>query len=206
MLTVGEILKKERIKKGINLLEIEKKTKIREKYLKAIEENNWKYFSSKVYIIGVIKNYAKVLRLNTDKILALFRKDYEKKENIFFKKRLSIDFLNPSTKKIVKIITVFLIIFFLGYFVYQLKLYFLPPKIELISPKTVSFKKDEKITIVAKTDKDAIIYVFGQRIYQNKEGFFEYVLPLKKGENQLIIEAIGANGKKTVLKKILFRK
>jgi hypothetical protein len=36
--------------------------------------------------------------------------------------------------------------------------------------------------------------------------FFEYNFPLKKEHNELIIELVGANGKKTVFKKIFYKK
>ncbi len=205
MLTIGEILKKERIKKNISLEEIEKITKIRKKYLQAVEENKWECFSSKIYISGIIKNYAKILNLNTEKILAIFRRDYEKKELIKFKKRLTEDFLNPTTKKIFKYLITIVFGFFFLYFSYQLKLYLSPPNIKIIEPKVDIFK-EEAIKIVGKVDKEAVIYIFNQRIYQDNEGVFEYLMPLKKGKNQFIITVIGANGKKNTLKKVYIRK
>ncbi len=205
MLTVGEILKKERIKKNISLEEIEKITRIRKKYLQAIEENNWSYFSSKIYINGIIKNYAKILNLNTEKVLAIFRRDYGKKELIKFKKRLTEDFLNPTTKKIFQYLIIIIFGFFFLYFIYQLKLYLSPPNIKIIEPKVETFK-EEAIKIVGKVDKEVVIYIFNQRVYQDNEGVFEYLMPLKKGENQLIITIIGANGKKNTLKKVYIRK
>lgn len=205
MLTVGELLKKERIKRNITLEEIEKNTKIRKKYLLAIEENNWNFFSSKIYISGVIKNYAKILNLNSEKVLAIFRRDYEKKEPIKFKKRLTDDFLNPITKKIIIYLILLIFGFFFIYFGYQIKLYLSPPKIIIIQPKQEIFK-DDLIKIVGKVDKESIIYILNQRVYQNNEGIFEYMMPLKKGKNELVIEVIGANGKKSILKKIYFKK
>ena len=91
MLSVGSILKNEREKKGLLLSDIEKKIKIREKYLKAIEDENWNYFSSKIYITGILKNYSRVLNLDHKKVLAFFRRDYEKKEEVKFKKKLPVN-------------------------------------------------------------------------------------------------------------------
>ena len=45
MLSVGKILHQERIKKGYPLSLIEKQIKVREKFLHAIEQDNWKSFS-----------------------------------------------------------------------------------------------------------------------------------------------------------------
>lgn len=201
MISVGEIIKKQRLNKGLTIEDIEKKIKIRAKYLQAIENNNWDVFSSKIYIIGILKNYSKFLGIDEKKVIAFFRRDYEKKEEISFKKKISSKYLNPETKIFFKRIFIILGLFFSFYFGYQLYLYFSPPKAEIISPKKNIFVKEDKIKIVGKTDLYTSIFIFGQRIYQDKEGIFEYDFPLKEGENILIIELTGANGKKTKLEK-----
>ncbi|MDH7476481.1 MAG: helix-turn-helix domain-containing protein [Microgenomates group bacterium] len=205
MLTVGDIFKKEREQKGLTLIDIEKKIKVRKKFLEAIEKNKWSVFSSKIYIEGIIKNYSKALSLNPDKTLAFFRRDYEKTEEVKFKKRIASQYLTPQTKKIALVFLVIIFLFFFGYFLIQLKLFLSPPKITIISPKTTVFKREDRITIIGKTEKETTITIFGERVYQNKEGIFDYQFPLKPGKNILIIEAIGANGKKTTLTKEFFR-
>lgn len=206
MLSVGELLRKTREDKKISLVEVEKQIKIREKFLKAVEENRWDHFSSKVYIIGIIKNYANFLNLDSKKILAFFRRDYEKKDDVRFKRRISSNYLAPETKKIAVLSLVFIIFLFFAYFIYQLKIYFSPPKVDIILPAAMNFAKEEKIKIRGKTEKEAVVTIFGDRIYQNKEGVFEYDFPLKDGKNELIIEVIGANGRKTVIKRDYYRK
>lgn len=206
MLSVGEIIQKQRLIQGLELHDIEKKTKVREKYLRAIEENNWNFFSSKVYIIGILKNYSYLLGLDEKKILAVFRRDYEKKDEVRFKSKVSDNYLTPETRQIIKRAFFILILFFIFYFGYQLKLYFSPPKLAFISPKTVSFFREDRIRIVGKTERDAAIVIGGDRIYQNKEGIFEYMFPLRDGENKLIIELTGANGKKSRIEKIFIKR
>lgn len=205
MLSVGETLKKQREKININLTHIEKSIKVRQKFLQAIEENNWGIFSSKVYIEGTIKNYSIFLGLDPNTNLAFFRRDYERQESIKFKRKLASSYLTPETSKIVLALLIFIFFIFFGYFGYQLKLYFSPPKITIISPNIDTFKKDDRIKILGKTEKDAAITIFGERVYQNKEGLFEFDFPLTKGKNELVIEVIGANGKKAVFKKIYIR-
>lgn len=201
MLSVGEMLKKERERKGIILPDIEKQIRIREKFLRAVEENDWNFFSSKVYVAGVIRNYAIFLGMDPKKILAFFRRDYEKTEEVRFKRKLSHDRLAPETKRIFTISISILFIVFAAYFGYQLTLYFSPPKVVFIAPTQNTFKREDKVKIIGKTDKDALITIFNERVYQNKEGIFEFNLPLKKGNNEVFIEVIGANGKKVIIHK-----
>jgi Uncharacterized protein conserved in bacteria, COG1426 len=84
MLTAGEILKRERVKKNLSLTEISKQTKIKEKYLLALENNNWNIFESPVYIEGLIKTYARFLGLNYKKVLPFFYRDYEERKKLLF--------------------------------------------------------------------------------------------------------------------------
>jgi len=80
MLTVGEILKTARDKKGLSLQDIEKKIRVRSKFLAAVERNDWSQFTSNVYISGIIKNYATFLEIDSNRALAFFRREYEKRE------------------------------------------------------------------------------------------------------------------------------
>lgn len=205
MLSVGEILKNQREKLGISLRDIEEQLKVRQKFLRSIEENNWSNFTSKVYIEGIINNYSKFLGVDPRRAIAFFRRDYERLETVKFKRRFASGSLTPETKKIVGTLLFLIFILFFGYFGYQLKLYFSPPKLSILEPRKDKFFKEDKIEIVGKTEKDAAVTIFGERVFQDKEGVFEFQLPLKKGENELIIEVVGANGRKTVLKKIYTR-
>lgn len=202
MLTVGEIFKSTREKQGIQLLDVEKKIKVRTKFLQAIEENNWTLFSSKIYITGIIKNYSRLLGLDNKKVLAFFRRDYERKEEMKFKTRISSKYLTPETRRVVFVILSLIILFFTVYFGYQLKQYFSPPTLAILSPQTNTFVIEDKVKFVGKTDKDAAVTIFGERVYQDKYGVFTYDFPLKNGKNELTIEIVGANGKKTVITKI----
>jgi len=205
MLTVGEILKKTREKQNLSLSEVEKNIKVREKFLRAVEANDWSLFSSKIYINGIIKNYVRFLGLDEKKILAFFRRDYEKKEETKFKKRVASHYLTPESKKYLIIVFIVSILLIFSYFVYQLKVFLSPPSFNLVSPAKVKFTVEKKINIVGKTEKDTSIFIGGDKIYQNKDGIFEYELPLKEGKNELIIELVGANGKKTKVEKVFYK-
>ncbi|QQG44646.1 MAG: helix-turn-helix domain-containing protein [Candidatus Roizmanbacteria bacterium] len=205
MASVGEIIKKEREKKGLTLRQIEKEIKIREKYLAAIEENKWEIFSSRIYIIGVIKNYSKVLGLESQKIVALFRRDYEQKDDIHFKRRVASHYLTSQSRRIVLGGVILIIAVFSSYFGYQLKQFLSPPKVAIVSPQGDRFRSVDILKITGQTEKEASIIIYGEKIYPSKDGTFQYDFPIKMGRNELVIEVIGANGKKAVLKKDYFK-
>ncbi len=206
MLSVGDTLKTARKEQGLTLSQIEKETKIREKFLRQIELNQWN-FASRVYIAGIVKNYADYLNLDSKKMLAFFRRDYEKKDDVRFKRRITSDYLVPTTKRWIRLgIAAIFILFFL-YFGYQLFLYLKPPVVTILQPKIKIFNQDtSSIEIVGKTEKDAVVTIFGERVFQDKNGIFDYNFPLKNGRNVLSITVVGANGKQTIFQTFFYKK
>ena len=206
MLTTGEILRRERVTKGLSLEEIEKTTKIRKKNLTAIEQNDWRQFPSKTYILGVIKSYGKYLNLDEDKLSAIFRREYEQQENIKFKTRVSRKLLTSEAKRVFIFIILGIICVFALYFGYQLKIFLSPPTLTILKPTQVTFKREDKINLIGQTEKNAIVLVNGERVFLDGKNIFKTTLPLTKEKNEVTIEVTGANGRKTVVKRIFYKK
>jgi cytoskeletal protein RodZ len=201
MLSVGKLLKDTRERKNISLRDVEKRIKVREQYINAIEEDRWEVFTSRIYITGLLKNYSRFLGLDEKKILAFFRREYERIEEVKFKEKVTSSYLSSDSKKTIIGGFIFIILLLVGYFSFQIFQYLKPPTIQIVSPLTTTFKRVETIKITGKTEKESVITIMGERVYQNKEGIFEYIMPLSKTDNTLSIEVVGANGKKTVLEK-----
>ncbi len=202
MLSVGKLLKDAREKKKISLRDVEKRIKVREQFIRALEEDDWDAFTSHIYITGVLKNYARLLELDEEKLLAFFRREYERIEEIKFKRKVSTSYLSPDSKRTIISGFIFVCILLVGYFAYQLFQYLKPPSVHIISPTSTIFKRESTVTIVGQTEKEAVITIMGERVYQNKDGIFQYTIPLSKKQNLILIEVIGANGKKTEIQKI----
>lgn len=201
MLSVGKLLKDARERKKLSLSDVEKRIKVREQFIRALEEDKWDTFTSHIYITGILKNYARFLELDERRILAFFRREYERIEDIKFKEKVSSSYLSSDSKKTIIVGFISIFILLVGYFSYQLFQYFKPPIVQILSPSTNTFKRVPIIKVIGKTEKEAVITIMGERVYQNKEGVFEYIMPLKQKENSLSIEVVGANGKKTILEK-----
>jgi cytoskeletal protein RodZ len=65
----GRFLRKERETKNISLEEISKFTKIKEHYLKAIEEDRYELLPATPYVKGFLNVYARYLTLNPKDIV-----------------------------------------------------------------------------------------------------------------------------------------
>jgi cytoskeletal protein RodZ len=206
MLTVGDILKEERLKRNLTFEQIEKITKIRKKNLEAIEEGNWKLFSSKTYIVGIINTYSRYLGLDANKLNAFFRREYERNEDLKFKAGVDTNKVTPQKKKNFKIIVVTVSLIFLIYFGYQIKVYLTPPKVQMLQPTQKTYTIEDKIKLVGLTEKEAIVFVNGDRVYLDENNKFSTYIPLTQPKNDVTIEVTGANGKKTTLKEEYFKK
>ena len=66
---IGEKLRKRRLEKMITLEEIEKNTRIRRRYLEAIENDEWQIFPGFVYLKGFVKTYCRYIGMNETGII-----------------------------------------------------------------------------------------------------------------------------------------
>lgn len=70
---IGELLRTNREKRGLSLLDVENETKIRAKYLAALESENFEEIPGEVYLLGFLRNYARYLDLNPDEIISQYK-------------------------------------------------------------------------------------------------------------------------------------
>ncbi|TDO73033.1 uncharacterized protein DUF4115 [Halanaerobium saccharolyticum] len=120
-LELGSLLKKSRKEKGLSLDDIQEETKIRKKYLEAIEENNFDVLPGKVYLKVFIKGYAREVGLNYQELLKKYHVLNIKEEE---ESNLQKDYLNGTKvptgsknnnfKKPFKIVFIILLLLFLG--------------------------------------------------------------------------------------------
>src|SRR5882672_3958243 len=82
MVPVDQRLQQERLRKGLSIHEVAKATKIRVKFITALEQGEYKKLPSSAYIQGFIKNYAEFLGLPKRETLALFRREFDEREFI----------------------------------------------------------------------------------------------------------------------------
>jgi cytoskeletal protein RodZ len=71
--TIGEILKEGREKKGLSLEEVSLLTKIKPRYLAAIEADNWEVLPSAVQQKGFVRSYARAMEIDPAPLLARLR-------------------------------------------------------------------------------------------------------------------------------------
>ena len=202
MITAGEVLKNKRELLKKSLEKVSQDTKIQKRFLEYIENNQFDYFDSEVFLTGFIKIYAQYLDLDRNKILALYRrsnpnkpfpKDEEKGKKVFdnTKKGKKLNSLNPKT-----LLTTLLVLFLLlivGYIGFQIYKFQSPPTLNITQPTDESEFTSEKIVIKGKTELETIVEVNGTAVEIDEEGNFEKEITLKEGSNIITVRARKSN-------------
>ncbi|HEY6653576.1 MAG TPA: helix-turn-helix domain-containing protein [Solirubrobacterales bacterium] len=75
--TIGQKLRQARAERGVELSEVERATKIRAKFLEAMEEDRWEELPAPVYARGFLDIYARYLGLDQQALLDEYRHTVE---------------------------------------------------------------------------------------------------------------------------------
>lgn len=75
MSDLGNFLQKARAEKGMSIDELQEITKIRKRYLEAIEAGDYKILPGNFYVRAFIKTYAETVGLNQDEVLRLYQNE-----------------------------------------------------------------------------------------------------------------------------------
>lgn len=189
MLTAGEMLRDRRLEQKLTFVNIGEMTKIPTENLRLLEKSQFDQLPEYTFLKGIVQNYAKILGLDPVKILAIFRRDYDRREKktAAFKQSLDIKpwekLLEKPSALFVVGLGLFLVIVFVSLWrVYQ------PPQLTVISPKDGQ-TAISPVVVEAKTDRDASLKVNGQVVNLTAEGNYLGEFTAKSGDYELIFEA-----------------
>jgi len=158
MVTAGEIIKKKRETLGRSLDLASQETKIQKRFLQYIESNDFEKFDSEIFLTGFIKIYSKYLDLETDKMLALYRRSKPQRKIKLEKKNklltFKTNFLTP--KNLVTILSIVFLVTVLGYIGFQIYKFQSPPKLNIEQPlneSTTNQELENKNCVCSKKNK-----------------------------------------------------
>jgi len=202
MRTVGEILKKKRLERYIELDTAERILRIRKKFLAALEENDWSRLPSLPYIKGFLKNYSSYLGLNSDEMLAILRREYRHHEQTkLLPEQKEPSSIRPpirlSPRSIVALGLTLGVIIFLTYLFFQFKGALSPPVLTISEPREGEVQASEQVRVVGRTESDVVVSVNNEQIAVNENGEFTTSLTMPPGVNTIAVDAINKHGKKT---------
>ncbi len=202
MKTVGSILKEARSAKGVTLTQAEEATKIRLKFLTAIESDDYSGLPSLSYAKGFVKNYSEYLDLDSGMVLAFFRRQTAEvsrssllpKEDAIAQSRIH---LTPG--RFLAVILIALALIFLGYLGLQYRKLNQPASLTIESPVNQLVTNERRVDVLGKTDPDATVTVNGINVVVRSDGKFFDQVPLDPGVNKITVIATSRFGKTTTI-------
>jgi nitrogen fixation protein FixH len=141
-----------RERKGVDLYRAERETKIRARYLAALERGDYKELPGAVYTKGFLRNYALYLGLDPDDVLLQWRRergDFREPQPVIVVPRPITSprkGLTFSPAVIVAAIMTVAVVAFGLYLVMQIQRYVEPPTIAVTEPRTAVLEVDEDTT------------------------------------------------------------
>jgi len=203
MKTTGQLLQENRLVKKLDVSEVARITKIRQHYIIFLEADDYRQLPNATVTKGFIKNYGQFLGLNTNYLLAVFRRDFVENPAGQIVPRGMVEPVTKvnlwTPKSTVIALVVLLFTLFGGYLFYQYSQLLGPPMLELSTPKSDIQTKETTIEVFGRTDPEATILVNNQSLVLDKGGQFSVRLPLLPGENIITIIATSKTGKSTTL-------
>ncbi len=209
MISVGQRLSQERLSKKLSIEEVAKATKIRPKFIQALEKGEYNKLPSSAYIQGFIKNYAEFLGLPKREILALFRREFDEREFLgvlpdsFARKKFVFSGFRLRTTTLLIIAG---LIFVGGFLFFAYRAAFFNPPLSIISPQENAVVNAQTVTITGRTDPDTSVTIDDTPVFIDRNGVFKKDIMVFTGPRTITIKAMNKFGKKSqVLRHIMVK-
>lgn len=206
MIKFGDLVREQRLKKGLSLDDVVKETKIRQAFLTAIEKGDYNRLPSFVHAQGFVKNYIEFLGLPKNKSLALFRREFDDEKQIsVLPKSLSEKEFIPRQKNIGNILLIVLsCIVLLVYIFFQYRYAIFNPFLNVYSPSSMAKIHSVDVVVKGKTDPSVTLYINNNVISINNKGYFSQTIVLFPGEQQIVVQAVNSFGRQTIIKRTVY--
>ena len=199
---LGEQLLAARERKGVDLYRAERDTKIRARYLAALERGDFSELPGTVYTKGFLRNYALYLGLDPEAVLEQYRHEYgtaRQPEPLPIVPRALEEPRSGFTFSrglVVAAILTIAVLVFGAYVAFQLLRFAKPPSLAVTEPATrvVTLNDADHTTLAGTSDPGSTItiQVTGQEPYRtsaDSSGHWQKDVPLIRGRNEFNIWA-----------------
>ncbi|MBI4040071.1 helix-turn-helix domain-containing protein [Candidatus Daviesbacteria bacterium] len=209
MHTVGQILKEERERKIYTIEDVEKQTKIRRELLEALEADNYSKLPPPTFVQGFIKNYAKFLGLDGQKLLAIYRREFS--TDLHPPKVLEA-FSNPVEKarfritpaRVFGLVVVVVILSFFVYLWFQYRQFVGTPNLTLTSPQDQISLDNPTVVVEGSTDPEVKVSINNQDVPTDSQGHFKEDIKLSSQVNKISVVAQNKFNQKTEIDRTVY--
>ena len=196
MKRASTILESTRLDRQLNFEEISKRTRIPIHYLIAFENEDISQFPSEPYCSLMVKDYADFLGLNGEDLLALFRRDHDRRTQNLRPRRT---WLTLTPQLALKIFIAILVILFSLYLLFEYLKFNRPPQLKVAWPDTLT---GLYVDISGTTDPEATIKINDSLVIVDTQGNFKKTVEVATTEAKIFVEAQSPAGVVTQEEKI----
>lgn len=205
MARLGDALRTQRESMGVTMEQAAEDTRIRTKFLQAIESGDYQSLPGTVYTKGFLRNYAQYLNLDPEEILALYTGERGGTDPVRtfapMKPLVKRSFIFTPTV-LVPVVVLAGIVLFIAYVYYQFTNFAVAPHVDITDPPTDAVSQAAEYTIKGRTNPDGRITVRvspGQDTINDvrpaTDGTFSVTVPLKPGPNHVEVQVLDPAGK-----------
>lgn len=204
MKTVGNMLREARLTRELTPGDVERAIKIREKYILAIEDDNFAALPSPSYAKGFVRNYAEYLGLPTDAVMAFFRRQMTdvSKASLLPKgvsQPLNASLLHLTPGRFVAILVGILLVIFFFYLGNQYFRIGKAPPLTVKSPENQQIISSSRVVVEGQSDRDATVTINGISTIVRDDGRFYEQVAVSPGVNKITVTATSRFGKVTTI-------
>lgn len=201
MRSLGKTIKDTRRNLELTRRDLERHTKIRPEFLKAIEDGAWDKLPEFPVVQGFVRSIAHVLDMDESLALALLRRDYPKTNTpIAPKPDVKNKFIwSPKWTLITAALLVTLII--VGYLGFQYKQFVSPPELVILRPKEEEVITKSIYIVEGITTADATVSVNNQPTLVSDTGAFKTEIEISRETREIVIKAASRSGKETEVRR-----
>lgn len=195
-----------RERKGVDLFRAERDTKIRARYLAALERGDYRELPGAVYTKGFLRNYAVYLGLDPEDVLRQWRRergDQVPSEPVVVAPKAILETPRPLTFSpsiVVAALMTFGVVIFGIYLASQLMRFAKPPTLEIVSPVSAVVDAPETATtyrIEGTSSPGATVTIAlgptqspAYRVTALSDGTWSVSVDVRRGVNQFYIDAL----------------
>ena len=196
---VGDELRARREALDISLHKVEVATKIRGKYLRAIEASNFTDLPNDVYSRGFVKQYARYLGLPSADIVKRYQAE-RGQEKVLVKqtKPRALDFrLGATSRWVASLAALSAVALIVGYLLWQFSSLTAAPKLRLSSPSKDEVIDKNSIEVAGVTAPGSDVFLNDVPLPSDVDGAFKTTLILQSGINEVRVVSKNKLGKET---------
>lgn len=205
---VGQELQNRREELGYSLHKVEVATKIRGRYLRAIEASDFASLPNDIYSRGFVRQYAAFLGLDGPELAKRYQAERGKPDKLIrqVKPRALELRLGATSRWVASLVALGAIAIIVGYLLWQFSSLTAAPKLELVTPAKDAVVNTSTIEVKGTTAAGADIFLNDAPLPSDVNGVFKTTLILQPGINEVRIVAKNKLGKETKLTRNILNK